>query len=190
MLMTLAQAQALIAGSRLVGPAGVELLRVHSDTRTLRAGDLYVALKGERFDGHDFLAQARASGAVAALACHGLGEDLPGLLVDDGLAASDQPVDERRLADVRIADDGDGARDRPNAIFVALGNVATALLTGSRRLATTVALQVVRHDGASTRSRDRGGTASRGNPACSAAARKSRRTRSSSSRAANSGSWR
>ena len=90
MLMTLAQAQALIAGSRLVGPAGVELLRVHSDTRTLRAGDLYVALKGERFDGHDFLEQARASGAVAALASHGLGDELPGLLVDDTLQALQQ----------------------------------------------------------------------------------------------------
>ena len=90
MLMTLAQAQALIPGSQLVGPAGVALLRVHTDTRTLRAGDFYVALKGDRFDGHDFLAQARASGAVAALASRGLGDDAPGLLVDDTLQALQQ----------------------------------------------------------------------------------------------------
>ena len=66
-LMTLAQAQALLPGSVLVGDAEVVVKRVHSDTRTLRPGDLFVALKGERFDAHDFLPQARAAGAVAAL---------------------------------------------------------------------------------------------------------------------------
>ena len=40
--------------------------RVHTDTRTLRSGDLFVALRGERFDAHDFLPQAAAAGAVAA----------------------------------------------------------------------------------------------------------------------------
>ena len=88
--MTLAQAQALIPGSQLVGDGGLALQRVHTDTRTLRPGDLYVALRGERFDGHDFLAQARASGAVAVLASHGLGPDLPGLLVPDTLLALQQ----------------------------------------------------------------------------------------------------
>ncbi len=95
MLMTLAQAQALIPGSTLVGDGGMALLRVHTDTRSLRAGDLYVALKGERFDGHDFLAQARAAGAVAALAERGLSADsasdaLPGLLVPNTLQALQQ----------------------------------------------------------------------------------------------------
>ena len=47
---------------------------MHSDTRSLQPGDLFVALKGERFDAHDFLAQAKASGAVAALAERGLEE--------------------------------------------------------------------------------------------------------------------
>ena len=36
--------------------------RVHSDTRTLQPGDLFVALKGERFDANDFLAEAQAQG--------------------------------------------------------------------------------------------------------------------------------
>ena len=40
---------------------------VSTDTRTLRAGDLFVALRGERYDGHAFLAQAKAAGACAAL---------------------------------------------------------------------------------------------------------------------------
>ena len=87
-MMTLAQAHALLPASSLVGDAAVELHRVHSDTRSLRAGDLFVALKGERFDAHDFLAQAKASGAVAALAERGLTDaGMPGLQVADTQAA-------------------------------------------------------------------------------------------------------
>ena len=89
-MMTLAQAHALLPASQLVGDGGTRILRVHSDTRTLRAGDLFVALRGERFDGNDFLAQARASGAVAALAERGLGAEMPGLRVIDTLAALQQ----------------------------------------------------------------------------------------------------
>jgi UDP-N-acetylmuramoyl-tripeptide--D-alanyl-D-alanine ligase len=90
-MMTLAQAQALLPGSTLVGDAGLSVQRVHSDTRSLQAGDLFVALKGERFDAHDFLPQARAAGAVAALAERGLeSAGLPGLQVDDALAALQQ----------------------------------------------------------------------------------------------------
>jgi UDP-N-acetylmuramoyl-tripeptide--D-alanyl-D-alanine ligase len=84
MMMTLAQAHALLPGSTLVGDSTVEILRVHSDTRSLRPGDLFVALRGEHFDAHDFLAQAKANGAVAAVAERGLeGAGLPGLQVAD-----------------------------------------------------------------------------------------------------------
>ncbi len=89
-MMTLAQAHALLPHSTLVGDGSLQFLRVHSDTRTLRAGDLFVALKGEHFDGNDFLAQAKASGAVAALAQRGLGAEMPGLQVADTLAALQQ----------------------------------------------------------------------------------------------------
>ena len=87
-MMTLAQAHALLPGSRLVGDGATSVLRVHSDTRSLRAGDMFVALRGERFDAHDFLAQAQAAGAVAALAERGLAAaGLPGLEVTDTRAA-------------------------------------------------------------------------------------------------------
>ncbi|MFO1217607.1 MAG: UDP-N-acetylmuramoyl-tripeptide--D-alanyl-D-alanine ligase [Burkholderiaceae bacterium] len=90
-MMTLAQAQALIPGSVLVGAAHTLFTRVHSDTRSLRAGDLFVALRGERFDAHDFLPQARAAGAAAALAERGIAEAaLPGLQVSDSLHALQQ----------------------------------------------------------------------------------------------------
>ena len=87
-MMTLAQAHRLLPGATLVGDAAVQVTRVHSDTRNLLPGDFFVALRGERFDAHDFLPQARAAGAVAALAEQGLAEaGLPGLVVEDSKAA-------------------------------------------------------------------------------------------------------
>ncbi|GGH53397.1 UDP-N-acetylmuramoyl-tripeptide--D-alanyl-D-alanine ligase [Comamonas phosphati] len=91
-MMTLQKAlellQAHIPEARLIGDGQTLLARVHTDTRTLQAGDLFVALKGERFDAHDFLPQAKATGAVAALAAHGLAEaGLSGIEVPDTLAA-------------------------------------------------------------------------------------------------------
>ncbi|PTM59224.1 UDP-N-acetylmuramoyl-tripeptide--D-alanyl-D-alanine ligase [Desmospora activa] len=46
---------------------GTMVTGVSTDTRTLKPGQLYVPLSGEQFDGHDFLAQAVANGAVASL---------------------------------------------------------------------------------------------------------------------------
>ncbi len=86
--LTLAQAVAMVPGSALVGDGARAFERVHTDTRTLRAGDLFVALKGERFDAHAFLPQARAAGAVAAIGAHGVAEaGIDGLVVGDPLAA-------------------------------------------------------------------------------------------------------
>jgi UDP-N-acetylmuramoyl-tripeptide--D-alanyl-D-alanine ligase len=90
-MMTLAQAHALLPASAIVGDGATLFQRVHSDTRTLRAGDLFVALKGERFDAHEMLGDAKAKGAVAALAARGLAEaGLPGLLVPDTQPALEQ----------------------------------------------------------------------------------------------------
>jgi len=89
-MMTLQQAQALLPGAVLAGRGDIAFERVHSDTRSLRAGDLFVALRGERFDAHDFLAQAQQAGAVAALAERGLSDALPGLQVADSLLALQQ----------------------------------------------------------------------------------------------------
>ena len=50
------------------------------DSRTARPGDLFVALRGKRFDGHDFLPQAAAAGCIAAIvdARAPLGEEVLG----------------------------------------------------------------------------------------------------------------
>ncbi len=57
---------AVAVNGRLVG-ADVALNGVSTDTRGVAAGQLFIALRGERFDAHDFLAPAVASGAAALL---------------------------------------------------------------------------------------------------------------------------
>jgi UDP-N-acetylmuramoyl-tripeptide--D-alanyl-D-alanine ligase len=61
-------ADALRALEVVPSPRGHTVLpRVSTDTRTIAKGDLFVALNGENFDGHDFLAQAVASAASAVV---------------------------------------------------------------------------------------------------------------------------
>jgi UDP-N-acetylmuramoyl-tripeptide--D-alanyl-D-alanine ligase len=87
-MFTLAQALPWIPGGKLVGDGSLSVQRVHSDTRTLQAGDLFVALKGERFDANDFLAEAQGKGAVAAIAHRGnLPAGFSGIEVDDSKLA-------------------------------------------------------------------------------------------------------
>ena len=89
-MITLAQALHLLSPklpeARLVGDGNTVFTRVHSDTRTLTQGDLFVALRGERFDANDFLPQAQAAGAVAAL-CERECPGLPSIVVPDAKAA-------------------------------------------------------------------------------------------------------
>lgn len=61
---------------------------VCTDTRQLQAGDLYLALRGPRFDGNDFVAAACAAGAVAAVVDRDVQVDsLPLIRVTDGQTA-------------------------------------------------------------------------------------------------------
>ena len=90
-MMTLGDALPWLPGARLAGEPSTAFVRVHTDTRSLQAGDLFVAIKGENFDGNDFLAQAKAAGACAALAHGGLREAaLPGIEVADTRVALGQ----------------------------------------------------------------------------------------------------
>ncbi len=96
-MMTLAQAAKWLPAATLLGDGNLQLARVHTDTRTVQPGDLFVALKGEKFDGNQFLAQAKNRGAVAAVCCSREALDhsgMAGLIVPDtrealaGLAAA------------------------------------------------------------------------------------------------------
>lgn len=73
-------------GARLIGP-DAEVRRVTTDSRAVLPGDLFVALRGERFDAHDFVGGAAGKGAVGAVVERELEAPTAQLLVRDSLAA-------------------------------------------------------------------------------------------------------
>jgi UDP-N-acetylmuramoyl-tripeptide--D-alanyl-D-alanine ligase len=76
------QTLAAVLGAELIG-ADCQIAAVTTDTRQVTTGCLFVALKGERFDAHDFAADAVAAGARALLVSKRLVVDTPQLLVKD-----------------------------------------------------------------------------------------------------------
>ena len=89
-MTTLAQVQAMLPGSSLLNVSAeaakaVALSRVGTDSRQIDAGELFVALSGERFDAHDFLVDVAKSGAGAALVSKAekCPANLPGICVND-----------------------------------------------------------------------------------------------------------
>jgi UDP-N-acetylmuramoyl-tripeptide--D-alanyl-D-alanine ligase len=82
-MMRLAEAAAALGGRASGGDA--HFTGVSTDSRSVKAGDLFVALRGERFDGHDFLGIAAQARAAAAMVDHRYGGEypLPALVVDD-----------------------------------------------------------------------------------------------------------
>ncbi len=77
---------ATATGGRLAG-GDLPYAQVSIDSRSIGRGDLFVAIKGERFDGHDFAAAAVERGACAVVAERELVVDVPQLVVDDTLRA-------------------------------------------------------------------------------------------------------
>jgi UDP-N-acetylmuramoyl-tripeptide--D-alanyl-D-alanine ligase len=84
------------------GPRGpLALTRIATDTRTVAAGDCFVALRGEKFDAHDFLADAVAKGAAAVVvhdAARGAKLGVPVYVVDDTTRALGRLARYRRRA--------------------------------------------------------------------------------------------
>ena len=81
----LADAARAVPQARVLGDGAVRIDRVHTDTRSVQPGDLFVALRGERFDATQFLGEAAAKGAVAVL-CDATAE--PALAAMPGLAGA------------------------------------------------------------------------------------------------------
>jgi UDP-N-acetylmuramoyl-tripeptide--D-alanyl-D-alanine ligase len=87
-MLTLAEAARLIPGATVQGDDAATFERIGTDSRTAGPGDLFVALKGERFDAHDFLANVAERGVNAVLAARvPPGWSLPALIVPDTRAA-------------------------------------------------------------------------------------------------------
>ena len=92
MNLSLTLAAGWLSGVRAERTEGVTVARVHTDSRSLQAGDLFVALRGERFDANQFIDQAATQGATAVV-CEPSGEaaaraaGLPALIVPDSRIA-------------------------------------------------------------------------------------------------------
>jgi UDP-N-acetylmuramoyl-tripeptide--D-alanyl-D-alanine ligase len=86
--MTLAWVAGVVGAAPMPGDTDAIVGDVVTDSRTLQPGDLFVALRGPRFDGHAFVADVLARGAVGAV-------------VEYGFAGSEEqdPAHERRVAD-------------------------------------------------------------------------------------------
>jgi UDP-N-acetylmuramoyl-tripeptide--D-alanyl-D-alanine ligase len=78
MMDTVAAAHAI--NGRVFG-SPVTFMRVTTDSRSVARDDLFVALKGERFDGHDFVSRALAAGAAAAIVADDRVAELSGNLI-------------------------------------------------------------------------------------------------------------
>ncbi|MGF6725844.1 UDP-N-acetylmuramoyl-tripeptide--D-alanyl-D-alanine ligase [Paraburkholderia sp. GAS41] len=87
-MFSLREAAALIPGATVLGDDSVTFERVSTDSRTAGHGDLFVALKGDRFDAHDFLPDVATHQIAAALLTRTpAGWSLPALQVADTRAA-------------------------------------------------------------------------------------------------------
>jgi UDP-N-acetylmuramoyl-tripeptide--D-alanyl-D-alanine ligase len=73
---------AAYAGGRLKGD-DVSVSCVSTDTRNLQAGELFIALAGPNFDGHDYVLQAAEKGAAAVMVSRAMECTVPQILVDD-----------------------------------------------------------------------------------------------------------
>ncbi|QIT35745.1 UDP-N-acetylmuramoyl-tripeptide--D-alanyl-D-alanine ligase [Wolbachia endosymbiont of Brugia pahangi] len=69
------------------GKSGCHNLNISTDTRNIKKGDLFIALKGKNFDGHDFLHEAFLKGAAAAVVSEDKYRNLPVIVVQDTLKA-------------------------------------------------------------------------------------------------------
>lgn len=65
----------------------LKITGVTTDSRAVEPGNLFIALSGEKFDGHDYLAQVKEKGAVAAIVEREIDVDIPQFVVPDSVEA-------------------------------------------------------------------------------------------------------
>jgi UDP-N-acetylmuramoyl-tripeptide--D-alanyl-D-alanine ligase len=91
--LALAEVARMARGVLIRGADDRRIHRVGIDSRSVQPGDLFVAIVGEKFDGHDFLTQASGAGAIAALVQKGRAlpeSDLALIEVEDTLVGLQQ----------------------------------------------------------------------------------------------------
>lgn len=106
------------AGDLIQGPPAEEILGVSIDSRTIQKGEVFFAIRGERFDGHDFINEAIEKGARA-------------LVVD-------RPVEVTRdIALIKVEDTTKALQDLARAYRLLFRNLKVIAITGSAGKTTT-----------------------------------------------------
>src|SRR5581483_5347149 len=117
--LTVGWVAAAVAGRIVSGDAEQVIGNVITDSRSLQAGDLFVAIRGPRFDGHAFVEEAVARGAIGAI-------------VDAGSATHQAPS---RIV-IEVGDTVQALQDLAHAVREASGSTVIAI-TGSAGKTTT-----------------------------------------------------
>ncbi len=86
MIMFTTNEIAEVTGGRLCG-GDIEVSGISTDTRTIANGDLFIAIRGESFNGNDFVSAAAEKGAAAAVCDGEAAADIPIIRVEDSRAA-------------------------------------------------------------------------------------------------------
>ncbi len=86
MVYTLKDIGKIVSG-RVEGDTSATITGFVVDSRDAKPGDVFIALPGDRADGHDFVGAAAEAGAAAAVVSRPVEVDIPIVLVDDPLAA-------------------------------------------------------------------------------------------------------
>ena len=107
--MTLAQLLSQVPDCTVTGPADTEVRRIHIDSRLVKPGDVFVAIRGNRVDGHDYISSAVDTGAVAVVyECGQTPESAtavktsssPEALAQIAAAFEDRPADRMRMVGI------------------------------------------------------------------------------------------
>lgn len=85
--LSLKKAAEILSATIINDTQDSQFIGISTDTRTIQQGNLFVALKGEKYDAHDFIDQASQKGAAAVLVQRQINSSIPQLLVTDTLAA-------------------------------------------------------------------------------------------------------
>ena len=86
-MLTLKQVAQWCDGSVAPEYANNEITGISTDTRSIRPGELFIALQGDSFDGHIFVRQALEKGAGAVMTHKQMGPGVPAVFVDDTMEA-------------------------------------------------------------------------------------------------------
>jgi UDP-N-acetylmuramyl pentapeptide synthase len=120
--LTLGWIAGAVGGRLTAGRVDTEVRDVVIDSRVVGPGDLFVAIKGPRFDGHDFVAEVLARGAAAAIV--------------DSAPRKGVPHDSVHGAVIEVGDTVNALQDLAHAVRMAAGTKVIAI-TGSAGKTTT-----------------------------------------------------